>query len=53
MYIPAESVYAVFEVKQDVEGHIEYAAKKVESVRKLKRTSISMVASGKLRLPVH
>lgn len=47
MYIPAESVYAVFEVKQDVKGHIEYAAKKVESVRKLKRTSISMVASGK------
>lgn len=47
MYIPAESVYAVFEVKQDVEGHIEYAAQKVESVRKLKRTSISMVASGK------
>ena len=47
MYIPAESVYAVFEVKQDVEGHIEYAAKKVESVRKLKRTSISMVSSGK------
>lgn len=42
MYIPAESVYAVFEVKQD----IEYAAKKIESVRKLKRTSISMVASG-------
>lgn len=53
MYIPAESVYAVFEVKQDVEGHIEYAAKKVESVRKLKRTSISMVSSGKLRLPEH
>ena len=47
MYILAESVYAVFEVKQDVEGHIEYAAKKVESVRKLKRTSISMVSSGK------
>ena len=47
MYIPAESVYAVFEVKQDVKGHIEYAAQKIESVRKLKRTSISMVASGK------
>lgn len=46
MYIPAESVYAVFEVKQDVKGYIEYAAKKVESVRKLKRTSIAMVASG-------
>lgn len=47
MYIPAESVYAVFEVKQDVNGYIEYAAKKVESVRKLKRTSVDMVASGK------
>jgi proteasome lid subunit RPN8/RPN11 len=47
MYIPAESVYAVFEVKQDVKGNIEYAAQKVESVRKLKRTSIGMVASGK------
>jgi proteasome lid subunit RPN8/RPN11 len=47
MYIPAESVYAVFEVKQDVKGNIKYAAKKVESVRKLKRTSIGMVASGK------
>lgn len=46
MYIPAESVYAVFEVKQDVKGYIEYAAKKVESVRKLKRTSIGMISSG-------
>lgn len=47
IYIPAESVYAVFEVKQDVKGHIDYAAQKVESVRKLKRTSIGMVASGR------
>ena len=47
MYIPAESVYAVFEVKQDVKGYIDYAAHKVESVRKLKRTSIDMVASGR------
>lgn len=47
VYIPAESVYAVFEVKQDVKGHIKYAAQKVESVRKLKRTSIEMVASGR------
>jgi len=46
MYIPAESVYAVFEVKQDVKGNIEYAAQKIESVRKLKRTSMGMVASG-------
>ena len=48
MYIPAESVYAVFEVKQDVKGNIEYAAQKIESVRKLKRTSIGMVSSGRL-----
>ena len=47
MYVPAESVYAVFEVKQDVVGNIEYAAQHVESVRKLQRTSIEMVASGK------
>lgn len=47
LYIPAESVYAVFEVKQDIRGNIEYAAKKVESVRKLQRTSIDMVASGR------
>lgn len=47
MYIPAESVYAVFEIKQDIKGYIDYAAQKVESVRKLKRTSIGMVASGR------
>ena len=50
MYIPAESVYAVFEVKQDVKGYIDYAAQKVESVRRLKRTSIEMVASGRRTL---
>lgn len=39
-FIPAESVYAVFEVKQDLtKDHIEYAAKKIESVKSLKRTS--------------
>lgn len=47
MYIPAESVYAVFEVKQDVKGYIGYAAQKVESVRRLKRTSVEMVNSGR------
>lgn len=47
MYIPAESVYAVFEVKQDVKGYIDYAAQKVESVRRLKRTSVEMVNSGR------
>jgi len=38
--IPAESVYAVIEVKQTIDaGNIDYAADKVESVRKLRRTS--------------
>ena len=40
LYIPAESVYAVFEVKQELnKSHMEYAGKKAESVRKLYRTS--------------
>lgn len=50
-YIPAEGVYAVFEVKQDIKDNIEYAGKKIESVRKLKRTSISMINSGKTMKP--
>lgn len=51
-YIPAEGVYAVFEVKPDLKGnvdnktYIEYSAEKIESVRKLKRTSTSMISSG-------
>ncbi len=51
-YIPAESVYAVFEVKPDIQGnvdkqsYIEYASEKIESVRVLKRTSTSMINSG-------
>jgi hypothetical protein len=39
--IPAESVYAVFEAKQAVNAeHVEYARKKVASVRRLHRTSL-------------
>lgn len=39
--VPAESVYAVFECKQDLnKGHVEYAQKKLESVRALERTSL-------------
>ncbi len=51
-YIPAEGVYAVFEVKPDLQGnvgdksYIDYASEKIESVRKLKRTSTSMINSG-------
>jgi hypothetical protein len=52
-YIPAEGVYAVFEVKPDIQGnvgdksYIEYAAEKIESVRILNRTSTNMINSGK------
>ena len=47
-YIPAEAVYAVFEVKPHFDkAHVEYAAKKATSVRRLHRTSTRIVhASG-------
>ena len=39
-YIPAESVYAVLEVKQALSKmHLEYAGAKIASVRRLRRTS--------------
>lgn len=52
-YVPAEGVYAVFEVKPDIadssdgKTNIEYAAEKIESVRKLLRTSTDMINSGR------
>lgn len=47
LYIPAESVYAVFEIKQDLnKAHMEYAGKKAESVRRLCRTSASIPHAG-------
>ena len=47
MIIPAESVYAVFECKQDLtKGHIEYARNKIASVRRLKRTSLPIPYAG-------
>jgi len=55
-YIPAEGVYAIFEVKPDIQGtvgkksYIEYAAEKIESVRVLRRTTTNMINSGK-KLP--
>lgn len=53
IYIPAESVYAVFEVKQELnKGNIEYAAGKIACVRNLKRTSAPIVhAGGKIQKP--
>lgn len=52
-YIPAEGVYAVFEVKPDLQGNVgednffEYAGKKIESVRQLKRTSVKIINAGR------
>lgn len=58
-YIPAEGVYAVFEVKPDLKGsvkekdkaisYIEYAGRKIESVRTLKRTSTKIIDRGQSR----
>lgn len=52
-YIPAEGVYAVFEVKPDLQGNVgdqsffEYTGEKIESVRRLKRTSVDIINAGK------
>ena len=47
LYVPAESVYAVFEVKQEMSGdEIKYAADKIAGVRQLHRTSIPIPHAG-------
>ncbi len=55
LFIPAESVYAVLEVKQDLDrGNVEYAGHKVASVRRLRRTSAPITHAGgrfEARLP--
>lgn len=52
-YIPAESVYAVIEVKPTLnKGNVLYAADKAASVRRLKRTAAPIVhAGGKIKKP--
>lgn len=52
-YIPAESVYAVFEVKQELDAEqMAYAGKKAASVRRLRRTNMPVhTASGMVRKP--
>jgi hypothetical protein len=46
-FIPAESVYAVFEVKPHIDkAYLEYAGEKAESVRILHRTSIPIPYAG-------
>lgn len=52
-YIPAESVYAIFEIKQEASiGNLLYAAQKAESVRKLTRTSAPIRHAGGRYSPV-
>ena len=47
LLIPAESVYAVFEVKQNLnKNRIEYAGAKAKSVRALQRTSAPIKHAG-------
>lgn len=51
-YIPAEGVYAVFEVKPDISAssdgkhNIDYAGEKIESVRVLKRDAANFINGG-------
>ena len=46
-YVPAESVYAVFECKPTInKTYLDYAGGKAASVRKLHRTSIPIVHAG-------
>ena len=46
-YVTAESVYAIFESKSEINSrNIKYAAKKVKSVSKLARTSREIVNAG-------
>ncbi len=45
-FITAESVYAVFEVKQKInKSNIEYSMNKAESVRRLRRTNVPFAES--------
>jgi len=45
--IPAESVYAAFEAKQSINAkEVDYAEKKVASVRRLHRTSLEIAHAG-------
>jgi hypothetical protein len=46
-YVPAESVYAVLEVKQELNGaNVQYAAEKAASVRRLRKTTAPIPHAG-------
>ena len=45
--VPAESIYAVFEAKPEInKGYLEYTSRKIESVRRLDRTSTTIAHAG-------
>ena len=47
IFVPAEGVYAIIEVKQDLSAqHVQYAGEKTESVRRLARTSAPIPHAG-------
>lgn len=51
-YIPAESVYAAFEVKPRINlENLTYASKKANSLRSLRRTSTSIVSANGILKP--
>lgn len=52
-YIPAESVYAAFEIKQHLDReHLEYAAEKIATVRSLHRTTAPVPHAGGMYDPI-
>lgn len=52
IYVPAESVHAVFEIKQEItKEYLRQTSEKIESVRILHRTSAPYTASGKEEEP--
>jgi hypothetical protein len=52
IYVPAESVYAVIEIKQELnKSNLAYAGKKAASVRKLSRTSAEIPFVGGIYRP--
>lgn len=47
LFVPAEAVYAVFEVKQEMNKQfLDYAGSKIASVRLLKRTTVQISHAG-------
>ena len=56
-YVPAEAVYAVFEVKQSLNAeYVAYAANKAASVRRLYRTSVAVTdihGTTPVKKPIH